>query len=80
MAMYRIKKVPTDAPIALEQLGTKPKFWYYDDEFGECLFKECRSRTGDDWAEKIADFRAWKDHDPYQKAFERLLRDLKAAS
>lgn len=26
----------------------------------------------------IGDFRAWKDHDQYQKAFERLLRDLKA--
>jgi hypothetical protein len=26
----------------------------------------------------IGDFRAWKDHDPYQNAFERLLRDLKA--
>jgi hypothetical protein len=28
----------------------------------------------------IGDFRAWKDHDQYQKAFERLLRDLKAES
>jgi uncharacterized protein YjbI with pentapeptide repeats len=26
----------------------------------------------------IGDFRAWKDHDRYQKSFERLLRDLKA--
>jgi uncharacterized protein YjbI with pentapeptide repeats len=26
----------------------------------------------------IGDFRAWKDHDPYQKSFERLFRDLKA--
>ena len=26
----------------------------------------------------IGDFRAWKDHDSYQRAFERLLRDLKA--
>jgi len=28
----------------------------------------------------IGDFRAWKDHDQYQKSFERLLRDLKAGS
>ena len=28
----------------------------------------------------IGDFRAWKDHDPYQKLFERLLCDLKAES
>ena len=26
----------------------------------------------------IGDFRAWKEHNPYQKSFERLLRDLKA--
>ncbi|MFZ0962423.1 MAG: toll/interleukin-1 receptor domain-containing protein [Terriglobia bacterium] len=26
----------------------------------------------------IGDFRTWKDHDQYQKSFERLLRDLKA--
>jgi TIR domain len=25
----------------------------------------------------IGDFRGWKDHDGYRKAFERLLRDLK---
>jgi hypothetical protein len=28
----------------------------------------------------IGDFRAWKDRDPYQQSFERLLRDLKAKS
>jgi TIR domain len=26
----------------------------------------------------IGDFRAWKEHDAYQQAFQRLLRDLKA--
>jgi hemerythrin superfamily protein len=26
----------------------------------------------------IGDFRKWKDHDEYQKAFGRLMRDLKA--
>ena len=25
----------------------------------------------------IGDFTSWKDHDAYQEAFERLLRDLK---
>jgi len=28
----------------------------------------------------IGDFATWKDHDAYQKAFDRLLRDLKAES
>ena len=28
----------------------------------------------------IGDFKEWKDHDAYQKSFERLLRDLKQES
>jgi hypothetical protein len=28
----------------------------------------------------IGDFRGWKDHDNYQKSFERLLNDLKAST
>jgi hypothetical protein len=30
------------------------------------------------WSRHIGDFRGWKDHDSYQKAFQRLLRDLAA--
>ena len=42
------------------------------------------TNTRDDWAAKIkrrrhiGDFSNWKDKNSYQKAFERLLRDLKA--
>lgn len=37
--------------------------------------------TGEAWAAKlrarhIGDFRYWKDHDAYQKSFERVMRDL----
>lgn len=28
-------------------------------------------------AKNVGDFRRWKSHDDYQKAFDRLLRDLK---
>ena len=40
--------------------------------------------TGKDSAREIReyfmpDFSRWKDHDSYQKAFDRLLRDLQAA-
>ena len=41
-------------------------------------------RTRQAWAadirkqRHIGDFTCWKDHDAYQKAFARLLRDLKA--
>ena len=40
--------------------------------------------AGEAWAadiqrpRHIGDFRKWKDHDEYQKAFTRLMRDLKA--
>jgi hypothetical protein len=39
--------------------------------------------TNEAWAAKlrrsrnIGDFRAWKDHDAYQRTLERLLRDLR---
>ena len=40
-------------------------------------------KTGEPWAvmlrdqRNIGDFRKWKDHDAYQQAFDRVLRDLK---
>jgi hypothetical protein len=42
-------------------------------------------KTTEAWAGKlrdnrnIGDFRKWKDHDAYEKALERVLRDLKVA-
>jgi len=45
---------------------------------------ETVTRTRQAWAADIrrqrlvGDFTCWKDHDAYQKAFDRLLRDLKA--
>lgn len=45
---------------------------------------EAVMKTDEAWAadikltRNIGDFRHWKSHDEYQKAFERLLRDLKA--
>ena len=42
-------------------------------------------KTGEPWVVKlrdqrhIGDFQQWKDHDAYQQAFNRVLRDLKAA-
>lgn len=37
----------------VEQLGSKPKFWFkWDDE--NWLFKEARENTGEDWSEKVA--------------------------
>ena len=42
------------------------------------------AESGKAWAAKIrrtrhvGDFTRWKDHDSYRKAFDRLLRDLRA--
>jgi len=46
--------VPTDANSDPETLGTKYKFWFLHRELGYCLYKQARSNTGEDWAEKIA--------------------------
>jgi hypothetical protein len=51
---FPIFAVPSDAAEAEEAMGTKPKFWFEHPEFGECLFKQARSNTGEDWSEKIA--------------------------
>lgn len=52
--MFKIFKVPDDAANATEQLGTKFKFWYVDEEGVERLYKEGRENTGENWAEKVA--------------------------
>jgi len=46
--------VPTDANPDPETLGTKYKFWFLHPELGYCLYKQARSNTGEDWAEKIS--------------------------
>lgn len=50
---YPIIGLPDDAPIQLEQLGTKTKFWYYGPKEQKMLFKEGRPGTGENWAEKV---------------------------
>ncbi len=56
--MYPIITVPDEAGDILEQLGTKPKFWFSDANFNRYLFKLNRSEgegaTGEDWSEKVA--------------------------
>jgi hypothetical protein len=39
-----------------EVMGTKQKFWYEDDTGRRWLFKYNRKNTGEDWAEKIAEY------------------------
>jgi hypothetical protein len=51
--MYRIVQVPDDAADLPEVLGTKPKFWYEDEQGRKTLYKEGRPDSGEHWAEKI---------------------------
>lgn len=50
---YPVIDVQPEMRGAVEQMGSKPKFWFkYEDE--SWLFKEARANTGEDWAEKVA--------------------------
>lgn len=55
MPRFQIIEVPDNLSPELEQMGTKFKFWYLDEQHGYCLFKEGHPNTGEDWAERIAD-------------------------
>ncbi|MDA2930621.1 HipA domain-containing protein [Acidobacteria bacterium AH-259-O06] len=52
--MFCIITVPDDAADLTEPLGTKPKFWFRNNDGVECLFKERTRNTGEDWSEKVA--------------------------
>ncbi|MCT7982263.1 hypothetical protein NG796_03040 [Laspinema sp. A4] len=51
---FPIFKIPENATQELEQLGTKYKFWFNHPELGNCLYKQSRPNTGEDWSEKIS--------------------------
>jgi len=51
--MFEIFRVPDESAEFSEQMGTKFKFWYQDEQLGLTLFKEGRPGTGENWAEKI---------------------------
>lgn len=51
---FPVVEVPADAPLSLEQMGSKEKFWFWHPGLGKCLFKAVREGTGEDWAEKVA--------------------------
>jgi len=57
-------------PIALASVETTKKWKNFDADTGEDSAREIREYY-------IPDFSDWKDHDQYQDAFDRLLKDLK---
>jgi hypothetical protein len=51
---YQIHRVNLEDADDVETLGTKPKFWWFDQGQRRLLFKAEDRGTGEDWAEKIA--------------------------
>ena len=43
---YPILRVADDAPLSLEDMGSKEKFWFRDENGEKCLFKAARPGTG----------------------------------
>src|SRR5204863_2797112 len=58
-------------PISLVPFENIKQWKAFDADTGKDSAREVREYF-------IPDFSNWEDHDSYQKAFERLLRDLKA--
>ncbi len=52
--MFSVREVYLSKAESLEQLGTKPKFWFTGENGERLLFKADQRGTGEDWAEKIA--------------------------
>ena len=55
METFSIVQVPDNDAWNIENLGTKPKFWFRDEENERLLYKEARPNTGEDWSEIIAE-------------------------
>ena len=50
---YPVVEIPADQYDTIEQLGTKEKFWFYDEKDSTTkLFKIGRPGTGENWSEK----------------------------
>jgi len=58
-------------PIRLVSFETITEWEQFDGDTGKDLAREVREYF-------IPDFQEWKDHEKYEEAFERLLKDLKA--
>ena len=57
-------------PVSLVSFETIRSWKAFDADSGKDMAREVREYF-------VPDFLNWKDHDAYQKAFDRLLRDLK---
>jgi len=55
LELYPVLNLEVDSPEVIEQLGSKPKFWFrIEGDEQPWLFKFTRENSGEDWSEKIA--------------------------
>ena len=73
--------VQTEVETALEKEGNENRTVLFPIRIDEAVMQSQGGWAADIRRQRhIGDFRRWKDHDAYQHAFSRLLRDLKADS
>lgn len=71
--------VETEAETAFEKERRYKKLVLFPIRLDEAVMQTRQAWAADIRRQRhIGDFTCWKDHDDYQKAFDRLLRDLKA--
>jgi len=52
--VFSIRRIERSTALAVEPLGSKPKFWFTDEGQERFLFKADDRGTGEDWAEVVA--------------------------
>jgi uncharacterized protein YjbI with pentapeptide repeats len=71
--------VQKEVETAFEKEGKEDRIVLFPVRIDEAVMQSAVGWAADIRRQRhIGDFRQWKDHDTYQKAFQRLLRDLKA--
>jgi hypothetical protein len=71
--------VQKEVETAFEKEGKKNRIVLFPIRIDDAVMHSATGWAADIRRQRhIGDFRQWKDHDTYQQAFQRLLRDLKA--
>ena len=81
LSEYSVKSrwVQKEVETAFEKEGKENRVVLFPVRIDEAVMQSAVGWAADIRRQRhIGDFRLWKDHDIYQKAFQRLLRDLKA--
>ena len=72
--------VEHEVEVALRRERQEKREMLFPIRLDDAVFNVSAGWANDVTTRHIGDFTRWKDHDAYQQAFQRLLRDLKATS